>query len=213
MYRVGVGEEGGESRETAAVAARSLRGRVVREGVKKKEGQRAHLRVRQAGGRVQPHVRHFRGYLASREQFGFSFRSERKRLYRSLVLALRPLPLPPPLIIVLCTSRAAALALFHDTTEPRLHVPDNAGGSLLFREWWKVAADASSPPVRTASPWSVSRRERKGNGGVNDDAAAAAAAAAAASSFTTSFCNDVSEESRRFSPRRYLSLSFSRPLA
>jgi len=100
--------------------------------------------------------------------------------------------------------------LFHDTTEPRLHVPDNAGGSLLFREWWKVAADASSPPVRTASPWSVSRRERKGNGGVNDDAAAAAAAAAA-SSFTTSFwSNDVSEESRRFSPRRYLSLSFSR---
>jgi len=56
----------------------------------------------------------------------------------------------------------------------------------------------------------VSRRERKGNGGVNDDAAAAAAAAAA-SSFTTSFwSNDVSEESRRFSPRRYLSLSFSR---
>jgi len=68
----------------------------------------------------------------------------------------------------------------------------------------------------------VSRRERKGNGregtgGVNDAAAAAAAAAvvvAAASSFTTSFwSNDVSEESRRFSPRRYLSFSFSRPLA
>ena len=115
---------------------------------------------------VQPHVRHFtwvpRASRATSSDFPFSLRKKNGSSAHSLLLSA----LSPPLLlllllllllrspIVLCASRAARLASFHDTTEPRLHVPDNAGGSLLFREWWKVADDASSlsPSPREQRP-------------------------------------------------------------
>lgn len=155
MYRVGVGEEGGESRETAAVAARSLRGtcRFVKRVKRKKDNARIFVFRQPVAGLSRTCVI-FVGSLSREYSSGFPFSLRKKTaltLSRSCSppslspLSLSPPPTSPPSPSSVPLERLSSLVPRHR----RSHVstfPINAGGPLLFREWWKVAADASSPP-------------------------------------------------------------------
>lgn len=111
MYRVGVGEEGGESREIAAAAARSL------VDVSSVREEKDNVRPCSAAGAAFAARASFRGILVANVSVPFALKETALTLSHSCYPPSPP-SLPPSYSVPL----ERCLASFLGTTEPRLHV-------------------------------------------------------------------------------------------
>lgn len=113
MYRVGVGEEGGESRETAAAAAAAHSLGDVSSVREKKDN----VRSCSAAGAAFAARASFRGILRRERSVSFAWQEETAL---TLSHSCSPPSLPSPIIIL---RSSGALSSFVPRHEPRLHVP------------------------------------------------------------------------------------------
>lgn len=164
MYRVGVGEEGGESRETAAAAARSL-GDVSSVREKKKDNV---CPCSAAGAAFVARA----SFLVAGVSVPFAPKETALTLSHSL--AIRPLP-PPLSHHLYSVPLERCLASFLGTTEPRLHVPITRVSRVIIVAPRVVGRGRSPPtppplppPVRTASPWSCRVVKERGTDGTDE---------------------------------------------